>query len=152
MTPATCLFVLSSHRWLAVLFPLSLGLTLRSGPPAECLRQPPRRPPVPATFAFPVPEAGDTITFAQDTGSTFYANLAGLHFRKSASATQVCAIFVKYDATIIGGLPNSPEYIVRFPRRRITWEAWMARLDSLNAEPALEYAGSVSWKTQFTAK
>ena len=128
--------------WLLLL----LALGIDSEPPAECLLRPPRRPPIPAAFRFPAPAAGDTMRSPLDTGTAYFADLVGIQFTDSASAVQVCAVFVKYEATLVGGLPTADEYVLRLPAQPMGWAPWEARLHSLNAQSGVEYAAPYSWK------
>jgi hypothetical protein len=81
-----------------------------------------------------------------DTGTAYFADLVGIQFTDSATAVQVCAVFVKFEATLVGGLPTAHEYVLRLPARPMSWDSWEARLDSLNAQSGVEYASPYSWK------
>ena len=79
-------------------------------------------------------------SFPGDTVTVFYRNIFGVRFHDSTSGTTIRQMLQQFKGEIIGGLPNTGEYIVRFPDPGSGFAAFNALETEINAVPGVEYA------------
>ena len=98
----------------------------------------------------PIPALGypqDSLYLVQsplDTTFIYYRRLADVHFVSSVTGPTVYALLTKYRATIVGGTPFTQGYIIQMPDPDPSFSAFMARLDSIRAEPSVRYVVSIT--------
>ncbi len=91
-------------------------------------------PPIPNSFAVP-DDSLLTIRDPVDTAFVYFRTMAELQLKPGTTGSQFTAMLQKYQAAIVGGNTFISTYIVRYPDPGSTWAAYLARLDSLSAEP-----------------
>ena len=102
------------------------------------------RPAVPPAFHFPA----DTTHFAlypSDSSVRYYRDLIVIQFQDSVSGDGVRAVFARFHAVIIGGLPEWPAYVVHVPDPGPTYEALDSLLTAVGQDPRVRLAFGVTF-------
>lgn len=98
------------------------------------------RPPLPGGFRYPADTSGFVVD-PHDSAARFYPDIVVVQFRDTVSGSGVRQFLARYRATIIGGLPQWPAYVVRVPQPGASF----ADLDSLVSDIARDPRVSVAY-------
>jgi len=101
------------------------------------------RPPLPSAFRF----KQDTTLFAvspQDSSVRYYRDIVVICFQDSVSGAGVRDLFARYSATVIGGLPEWPAYVVRVPDPGPGFRPLDSLVSKITHEPRVKLAYPVT--------
>jgi hypothetical protein len=104
------------------------------------------RPSIPATAGTTRDSTGLGL-LSEDSTTLVYRDVIGISFDDSTAGSRVRAVFLKYGAQVIGGLPSIKMYIVRIPG-----QSTASKLDSLVAAVDAESGVNVATVIIFSAK
>lgn len=99
-------------------------------------------PPIPDSIAYP-DDSLFTIVDALNSSVVLYRRLYIVGFVDGVTDPVVSAFFARWNAHAVGGMELGQWYIVQMDDPGPTWAAYRARLDSLDAEPGVQFAEPV---------
>jgi hypothetical protein len=113
----------------------------------------PGRPAVPAEPNLP---ADSTFTVEKPgrprSELLYHRNIVGIIFDDTTSGPTIRALFGRYGATIIGGVPSVAEYIVRIPDPGPSFASLDSVVTRIYSEPGVDLASKVYYRTPFSLR
>ncbi len=97
------------------------------------------RPTLPARFTYPS-DTSRIATYPYDTAARFYRDIVVVQFQDSVSGAGVRGLLAQYRATIIGGMPQWPAYVIRIPDPGPAFEALDSVVSQIAREPRVRLA------------
>jgi hypothetical protein len=103
------------------------------------------RPPLPRVFRFPT-DTSRFVAYPYDTAAVFYRDIVAIQFQDSVSGNGMRRLFARYHATIIGGLPEWPAYVVRVPDPGPSYQALDSAVSAIAHDPRVRLAFPVTFR------
>jgi hypothetical protein len=112
------------------------------------------RPPVPAEFTPPA-DSTRTVAVPEDPSVRYHRQLIGVVFDDSTSGTTVNDLLRRYQATVVGGLPQygtSGAYILQVPDTVTTYEGLQSLINTINGESGVDFAFGTTWRDKMVPR
>jgi hypothetical protein len=105
-------------------------------------------PPVPTSFA-PPRDSTRTVAVPDDPSVRYHRHIIGVVFDDSTSGATVKAVFRKYQAVVVGGMPdwgNRGAYIVEVPDTVTTYQGLQSFIEKVGSEIGVDFAFGETWR------
>lgn len=101
------------------------------------------RPPIPDQPDFP-DDSLYVLADPDNPGASYYRRLALIQFESSATDADATSFFPRFSAEIVGGVPVTGTYYVRFPDAGPSWAELDSVLQLMNQAPGVRVATEIA--------